>query len=90
MGCSNKEALDRFWAAVSKASKGVGGAKSHVVELVVTRRVPNSGSSQSPSMAALGEEPVCVCVYVYIPLIVLCLCVCVCVCVCVCRESMFV
>ena len=57
MGCSNKEALDRFRTAVSKATKGVGGAKGHAVELVVARRVHNPGSSQSPSMAALGEEP---------------------------------
>ncbi len=31
-------------------------ANSHV-ELVVARRMCNAGSSQSPSMAALGEEP---------------------------------
>ncbi len=52
LGCANQEALDKLRTALSKATAG-----SSNVELVVARRMGNPGSSLSPSMAALGEEP---------------------------------
>ncbi len=58
LGCSNQQALDKLRTALAKASSvGEGGVANSNVELVVARRMGNPGSSQSPSMAALGEEP---------------------------------
>ena len=58
LGCSNQQALDKLRTALAKASNaGEGGVASSHVELVVARRMCNAGSSQSPSMAALGEVP---------------------------------
>ena len=57
LGGSNQEALDKLRSSLSKASSSSVEAKGGRVELVVARRVHNPGSSMSPSMAALGEEP---------------------------------
>lgn len=57
LGSSNQEALDKLRTALTKASSKVGEANEGGVELVVARRMCNTGSSQSPSMTALGEEP---------------------------------
>ena len=57
LGGSNQEALDKLRSALSEASSSSVEAIGGSVELVVARRVHSPGSSMSPSMAALGEEP---------------------------------